>query len=110
MNSQLEPLINRHRSRLHDLCLLYGVEQLELFGSGVRGDFDPLNSDLDFIVRMKDPRQAGIARRFCGFADALEDLFGRPVDLLTEAMIRNPLFQSEVEQSRIVLVGPCDAS
>ena len=69
-----------------------------------------LNSDLDFIVRMKDPRQAGIARRFCGFADALEDLFGRPVDLLTEAMIRNPLFQSDVEQSRIVLVGPCDAS
>ena len=91
---------------LRELCERYGVEKLELFGSAARGEFDPAHSDLDFIVQMKGRREPGYARRFCDFADALETLYGRPVDLLTELMIKNPYFKAAVAQERIVLVEP----
>lgn len=101
----LLPLIGNNQAELAELCERFGVERLELFGSATGTNFQPETSDLDFIVRMRDARQTGVARRFCGFAEALEELFGRRVDLLTEAMIRNPIFRAEVETSRRLLVG-----
>jgi predicted nucleotidyltransferase len=82
----------------------YGVERLELFGSAVRGEFDPASSDLDFIVQMKGRREPGYARRFYEFAEAIEALYGRRVDLLTELMIKNPYFKAEIEKDRRVLL------
>ena len=104
MNSQLLPLFQQHEAALRDLCRRFGVERLELFGSGTRADFNAASSDLDLIVRMRNPEQAGVARRFCSFADSLEQLLGRRIDLLTEAMIRNPHFKAEVDRSREVVI------
>lgn len=87
-----------------ELCERYGVERLELFGSAARGEFDPANSDLDFIVQMNGRREPGYARRFYEFAEAIEALYGRRVDLLTELMIKNPYFKAEVDKDRRVLV------
>ena len=78
--------------------------KLELFGSAAWGEFDPAHSDLDFIVRMKGRWEPGHTARFCDFADALEVLDGRPVDLLTELMIKNPYFKAAIAQERTVLV------
>ena len=96
LQAKLQPLL--------ELCERYGVEKLELFGSAARGEFDPAHSDLNFIVQMKGRREPGYAARFCDFADALEVLYGRPVDLLTELMIKNPYFKAAVAQERTVLV------
>lgn len=102
----LPDLLQTKLGPLRQLCDLYGVEKLELFGSAARGEFDPARSDLDFIVQMKGRREPGYARRFCEFADALEALVGRRVDLLTELMIKKPTFRSEVEKDRVILVAP----
>ncbi|MFZ4804155.1 MAG: nucleotidyltransferase family protein [Synechococcus lacustris] len=92
LSEQLDPL------RL--LCQRYGVQRLDVFGSAARGLFDPTSSDLDFIVQRQGEREPGYARRFCRFAEELEALYQRPVDLLTERMIRNPFFKAEVQRSR----------
>lgn len=44
--------------------------------------------------------ERGYARRYYNLAQALENLFQRPVDLLADAMIRNPYFREEVENTR----------
>jgi predicted nucleotidyltransferase len=94
--AKLQPLL--------ELCERYGVEKLELFGSAARGEFDPAHSDLDFIVQMKGRREPGYAARFCDFADALEVPYGRPVDLLTELMIRYSYVKAAIAQERTVLL------
>ena len=96
LQAKLQPLL--------ELCKRYGVEKLELFGSAARGEFDPAYSDLNFIVQMKGRREPGYAARFCDFADALEVPYGRPVDLLTELMIKNPYFKAAIAQERTVLL------
>ena len=100
----LPPLLQTKLEPLRELCERFGVERLELFGSAARGEFDPTTSDLDFIVLMKGRQEAGYARRFYTFAEALEALYGRRVDLLTELMIKNPYFKAEVDKDRRVLV------
>lgn len=91
------------------LCQRHGVLRLDVFGSAASGAFDPLNSDLDFIVHMQGEREPGYSRRFCCLAKDLESLYQRPVDLLTERMIRNPYFKAEVERTRRLLVKIADA-
>ena len=93
------PLISQHRSELDRLCRESGVRRLDLFGSAATGNFDTTTSDLDFIVTFADTT-AGYADRYLAFAEALEAMFGRRVDLLTERAIRNPIFRRSVERTR----------
>jgi hypothetical protein len=43
-------LIDRHRPQIEALCRTYRVKRLDLFGSAVREDFDPVRSDVDLRV------------------------------------------------------------
>jgi hypothetical protein len=50
------------------------------------------------------PLQPGdYATAFFGFKEALERLFGRPVDLVVASAIRNPYFRRSIEQSKALL-------
>lgn len=101
-------LIENSRSDLSELCQKFGVERFYVFGSAVSGQFNPNASDLDFLVRMGDRRPTGdYADRYLGLASALEQLFARRVDLVTEQSLRNPYFRRDVEASqRLVYEHP----
>lgn len=96
-------LIEQKRLAIAEACRRFGVGRLEVFGSAVRGDFDPQKSDLDFIAGFLPPLHPGVADRFLGLAETLEQIFSRPVDLLTENMIRNPILREEVERDRTLI-------
>jgi predicted nucleotidyltransferase len=83
-----------------DLCRRFRVARLEVFGSAARDDFDGRTSDFDLIVHFEDERAEGLFGRYWALTEALEELLGRPVDLLTERMIRNPHFRSAVAKER----------
>jgi len=105
MNALIE-LIEKKRGELAELCRRYRVERLYLFGSAATGRFQPPSSDLDFIVEMADRQpNAAYADRYLGFAEELERLFERPVDLITEQSIRNPYFRREIEATRQLVYG-----
>lgn len=86
-----------------DICRRYGVTRLDAFGSVTRSDFDPQRSDIDLIACFEDETAAGLFDRYFGVAESLANLFHRPVDLLTERMIRNPHFREAVEAERQTL-------
>jgi uncharacterized protein len=93
-------IIEQHRDDFYALCRQFGVLRLDLFGSAATGAFDAATSDLDFIATFANTERPGYARRYLGFAETLEALFGHPVDLLTEGLIRNPYFRQAVEATR----------
>lgn len=96
-------MIHNHRKQLTEVCRQFGVERLEVFGSAVRIDFDSQKSDVDFIVRFQTPGEAGYADRYLGLAERLEQVLGRPVDLLTERSLRNPLFVRAIAPDRTIV-------
>jgi predicted nucleotidyltransferase len=93
-------LIEQQKTSIAHVCRQFRVGRLEVFGSAARGDFDAQESDLDFIANFLPPLHPGVADRFLGLADALEKIFARPVDLLTDSMLRNPVLRDEVNRDR----------
>ena len=99
----LLPEIEEAREEIEALCRRFGVQRLEIFGSAVTGSFKPDESDLDFLVEFESPEQPGYSNRYFGLLEALEDRFGRSVDLVVDSSISNPYFRKSVEQSRTLL-------
>lgn len=93
-------LVAKHMEEIGALCQRFGVRRLDIFGSAASDAFDPATSDLDFIATFADTDKPGYARRYLAFAEALEALFKRRVDLLTESSIRNPYFRQTVAATR----------
>ncbi len=88
---------------LRDLCERFRVERLYLFGSAAHGEFHSETSDLDFLVTLEQQPPAEYAENYLGLAQALEELFQRRVDLITEASIRNRYFREAVTAQRELL-------
>lgn len=95
--------ISLHREELRDLCRRFHVRRLEVFGSAARGDFDPTRSDIDLLVEFEPLQPGAYVDAFFGLKEGLEKLFGRPVDLVSAASIRNPYFRQSVERTKALL-------
>ena len=95
--------IAEHQTELIQLCSMFHVRQLELFGSALGDAYDPERSDLDFLVEFEAMPNGGYAAAFFGFKESLEKLFGRPVDLVVGSAIRNPYFRQSIEQSKVLV-------
>ena len=79
-----------------DLQARFGVTQLALFGSTAR-DAATNSSDIDVLVDFDGP---ATSKRYFGVQFYLEDLFGCPVDLVTERALRQEL-RPYIEQEQV---------
>ena len=77
-------LLKAHKA---ELAKQFGVLRLALFGSTARDTASP-DSDIDILVEFDGPATSA---RYFGVQFYLEDLLGRPVDLVTEKALRPEL-------------------
>ena len=96
-------IIEENSEQLHFICQANHVAELYLFGSATSEEFTDY-SDLDFAVLFLDslsPLEHGDA--FFSLKDDLETLFGRPVDLLSYRVVKNPIFKEELDRTKVAL-------
>lgn len=74
----------------------FGVTRLALFGSTARDDVKS-DSDVDVLVAFDGP---ATSTRYFGVQFYLEDLLGRPVDLVSERALR-PELRAAVERDLV---------
>ncbi|MCG8448588.1 MAG: nucleotidyltransferase domain-containing protein [Pirellulales bacterium] len=94
-------IIQDKMQELEALCREYDVVKLEVFGSAVTGEFDEAKSDLDFLVEFEYTESRNAFHQYFDFLFALEELFGRSVDLVCTKAMRNRYFIESVNQSRM---------
>nr|WP_294529331.1 nucleotidyltransferase domain-containing protein [uncultured Rhodopila sp.] len=90
---------------LPSICREYRVRSLDLFGSALTSGFDPVRSDIDCLVTFDEMPEGGYAEAYFGLHAALEALFGRRVDLLTDRSVVNPFLRRSIDASRRRLFG-----
>ena len=95
--------LNLDQASLDRLCRANGVRRLAVFGSAVRDDFDPQRSDLDVLVTLDAPSATRYAEHYFGLKEDLEHIVGRPVDLVTERSITNPLLAKSIAAEKVTL-------
>lgn len=93
-------LLDQHQEEVAALCRQTHARRLDAFGSVVRQDFDPATSDLDFLVEFADLPPTAYADAYFALKEGLEQLFHRPVDLVTPASLSNPFFRDRVLAER----------
>ena len=95
------PAVADRTDDLKRLCSRYHVQRLDLFGSAATGEHRPEDSDLDFVVEFRPAAFGAYADTYFGLLEALEQLFGKPVDLIVGSAIKNPYFLQSVEETRV---------
>ncbi len=91
-----DELLDTLRAHRATLAERFGVSSLALPGSYARGTVIE-TSDVDILVRFDGPATADV---FFGTQFYLEDLLGRPIDLVTDKALREE-FRPYVEKDAI---------
>ena len=91
-----DEVIEALRAHRETLAERFGVRSLALFGSYARGTATE-SSDIDILVRFDGP---ATSKSYFGVQFYLEDLFGRPIDLVTDKALR-PRFRPYVEREAV---------
>ena len=82
------------------LCDRYAVVRLDVFGSVLRADFRPGQSDVDLLVEFapRDPYE--LADAYFDMLDDLRALLGVEVDLVMTGAVKNPYIAADIERTK----------
>jgi len=80
----IEEILKSKRHQILELARTYGASNVRVFGSVARGQADA-SSDVDFVVELDKGRSL---LDLGGLLMDLQDLLGRPVDIVTDRGLR----------------------
>ena len=86
-------------------CRRYGIERLFVFGSALRNDFRPGESDIDLLAEFGP---VDITKRFHAYLDARNEfkkIFQAEVDLVMHGAVKNKIIANEIERTKKLLYG-----
>lgn len=98
-------LIDEKLEQIAAACQRYGIERLFVFGSALRDDFRPGESDIDLIVEF-GPLE--ITKRFHAYLEAREafrNIFQADVDLVMQGPVRNKVIAGEIDRTKQLIYG-----
>ncbi|OYU85749.1 MAG: nucleotidyltransferase [Flavobacterium sp. BFFFF2] len=96
INNQLLPYL----PHTFELFKKHKVKNAYLFGSALTDSFNE-NSDVDLLINFLDySNPLEIGQSIWDLEDAMEQLFNRKVDLLTERSLKNPYFIAELNNTK----------
>ena len=95
-------LQDKHQA-IAESCARHGVVRLDVFGSALRDDFRPGQSDFDLLVQVRPMDPHALADAYFGLLDDLRGLLGGEVDLLMADAVRNRYLAREIERTKQLL-------
>lgn len=96
--------IEKYRPLIIALCQQHKVKQLFVFGSVLTDRFNP-DSDIDLEVYFENVPHEDYVDNYFNFQDALQELFGREVDLLEGNAIQNYILKNNIDRNKQLIYG-----
>ncbi len=85
--------------KLVELCDNHKVKELYLFGSILTSKFNN-SSDIDMLIRFSQVDLPEYFDNYMDLKEALKKLFNRPIDLVEDQAIRNPVFRRIIDREK----------
>jgi predicted nucleotidyltransferase len=98
----MQKLISDNLDKIEALCTAYNVKALFVFGSVCTDRFNE-KSDIDLLISFKQMDYGDYADTYFNLADKFEELFHRPVDLVTENSLSNPYLIESINQTKTLI-------
>jgi predicted nucleotidyltransferase len=100
----LPEIVTQNLAAIRALCEKHHVKQLILFGSAVKGEFRPGQSDIDFVVGfLPDAEGRGFHHPYFLLETDLRDLLHLDVDLVEPGTIRNPYVAESIRRAQLAI-------
>jgi predicted nucleotidyltransferase len=99
----MNKILEHNENSLRTLCIEHNVKSLFAFGS-VTGSTFTEDSDIDLVVSFMPMSHEDYADNYFELIEKLEELFQRPVDLVTEKSLKNPYFIASVNRTKCFVV------
>ena len=99
------PELNVPQAEVAAFCQQWQISRLEVFGSILRDDFDPLHSDVDLLVTFL-PSARWTLFDLAAMREAASAIFSRRVDLVERQAVErspNPIRRSAILKSARVI-------
>jgi predicted nucleotidyltransferase len=100
----MQSVLAEKLDKIKSLCESHNVKSLYAFGSVCTERFND-KSDIDFLISFKPMEFGEYADTYFEFADKLEDVLNRPVDLVTEKSLGNPFFIESINKTKTLIYG-----
>lgn len=96
-------LLDNKRDLIAAICRKYRVTRLFAFGSALRDDFRPGESDVDLLVEFEPMDGYDRATAYFDMVDELEAALDTKVDLVMAGAVKNRYIQAEIERTKQML-------
>lgn len=97
------PLSKPQLSAIADACQQHHVARLHAFGSLLRADYRPGESDIDLLVEFQPLEPTELVDAYFGLEEQLADSLGTAVDLVMATARRNPIVQADIDATKRLL-------
>jgi hypothetical protein len=81
-------------------CARHNVARLEAFGSALRQDFKPGESDLDLLVDFRAMEPYARVEAYFGLLEELRSLLQGNIDLVMVGSVKNPYLARDIERTK----------
>ena len=97
------PLTKPQLAIITAACSQHHVLRLYLFGSLLRPDYRPGQSDIDLLVEFQPLEPTELVDAYFGLEEQLADSLGTAVDLVMATARRNPIVQADIDATKRLL-------
>jgi predicted nucleotidyltransferase len=92
--------VDEQQDKIAAACRQYGIERLFVFGSAIREDFRPGDSDIDLLVEFGP---IDVTKKFHAYLDAREAfrrIFNADIVLVMRGVIKNKVIAKEIDRTK----------
>ncbi|MFN8547587.1 MAG: nucleotidyltransferase domain-containing protein [Candidatus Eisenbacteria bacterium] len=93
-------VLESKRQAIVEACVRHGVVRLDAFGSSLRDDWKPGESDLDLLVEFGPMEPYARVDAYFGMLEDLRELTGLDIDLVMSGAIKNRFIARDIERTR----------
>ena len=93
-------ILESKRQQIAAACARHGVLRLDAFGSAVRDDFRPGESDVDLLVEFGPMDPYARVDAYFDLLDELRDILGAEVDLVMVDAVKNRYIAADIERTK----------
>ena len=99
----MNEILRNQRDAIAEACRRHGVVRLEVFGSALRDDYRPGESDLDLLVELGPVEGYARVDAYFGLLNDLRSILGPDIDLVMADAVKNPYIARDIEQTKQML-------
>ena len=97
--------IDEKNEEITSTCLRYGIKRLFIFGSALRDDFRPGESDIDLLVEFGPLEVTKLFHAYLDAREAFRKIFQADVDLVMHDAVKNKIISKEIDRTKRFLYG-----